>query len=102
MSRKRTLTLLCAQVTPTELRLLDASTGTIVDTWRAPGDQIAKVESTGATTLLLSTGRGTLYLLETSASGIKLQHSVELSAEVASLDVAPFTQPGAWPYRWSY
>jgi hypothetical protein len=83
------------QVTSEEVRLLDISAGAVVATWQCPeGRSIAKVASTGATQLLVATGQGHLYLLESSLSGLACTASAELNVDIACVDIANWKESG--------
>ena len=89
----------CAvQVTSEEVRLLEISKGAVVGTWQCPeGRSIAKVASTGSCHLLVATGQGHVYLLETGLSGMACVASTELNVDIACLDIAHWEEPGTPP-----
>lgn len=82
------------QVTANEARLLDAGSGALVNTW-APPEPLAKVVSTGGTTIVAVTGKGHLYVLESDGSALAMAAETDLQVEVTCVDVAPWTLPGA-------
>jgi hypothetical protein len=66
-----------------------------VSTWKCPGGRsIAKVASTGSTHLLVATGQGHLYLLESSLSGLACTASTELNVDIACIDIAHWEESG--------
>jgi hypothetical protein len=84
-----------AQVTAEDVRLLDITAGAVVSTWKCPeGRSIAKVASTGSTHLLVATGQGHLYLLESCLSGLTCAASTELNVDIACIDIAHWEEPG--------
>lgn len=81
-------------MTSEEVRLLDISAGGVVASWQCPQGPIAKAAATGACHLLVATGQGRLYLLESSLNGLKCVAETELKDEVACIDIASWTHPG--------
>lgn len=87
-------------MTSEEVRLLDISAGAVVATWQCPeGLSVAKVASTGSTNLLVATGQGHLYLLESSLSGLLCTASTELKVDIACIDIAHWGESGAHPLK---
>lgn len=76
------------------MRLLDISAGGVVGTWQCPHGPIAKAAATGACHILVATGQGRLYMLESSLQGLKCIAETEIGDEVACIDIASWTRTG--------
>lgn len=73
------------------MRLLDTTSGAIVQEWTPPAGASITVANGSTSQLLLATGSGSLTYFEFEKDKIVELKSVELDSEVSCVDISPLT-----------
>ena len=77
------------QVTSAGARLIDATGTRLLAEWAPPAGAALNIAASSPTQLLVSTGGGSLMLLDIGPGGFTVAGTTTLPAEVACLDISP-------------
>ncbi|CAL5227828.1 g10856 [Coccomyxa viridis] len=77
------------QVTPQDVRVVDAGTGALVHQWKAPAGLQINTASASPTQVVLATGEGNLVCLDVTDNKLTEKAHVKLNGEVSCIDITP-------------